>query len=259
MKKAICLLLALVMALSLCACGKSKAVKAAQDAIGEIGQVTMDSGEAIKNAEKLYSILTEAEKAKVNNRLDLVEARETYDSIVSKAVYENAYQAYEKLMEAADLCIDGMDDIYNAWYYGIYEVDRHKHAPAAGLAGELNFSFSVKDMEAACKDLGIQESALLSDWQYSLRVVIRAHATRGTYDTLDSLMGEANDILQELTATYGDYEYYPKLKEYYAKVSSYVDFFRSPSGSFNQLADTINDYENNIRTYQADVGFLFTK
>lgn len=86
-----------------------------------------------------------------------------------------------------------------------------------------------------------------------------ALANKGVYDDVNDKMADSLSILQELTETYNDYEYYPKLKEYYAKVSSYVEFFNSPSGSFKQLADTINDYENNIRTYQTDVGFLFSK
>ena len=52
---------------------------------------------------------------------------------------------------------------------------------------------------------------------------------------------------------------YPKLKEYYSSIKSYVEFFTSPSGSFKQLADTINTYENGIRTLESDVGFLFSK
>lgn len=72
-------------------------------------------------------------------------------------------------------------------------------------------------------------------------------------------MQEAENILQELTAEYDDYTYYPRLKEYYAAVNSYVEFYTNPTGSFNQLADTVKEFENTIRTYEADVGFLFTK
>ena len=43
MKKAISLFLALIMCLSLCACGKSEAVKETEQAIKAIGKVTMSS------------------------------------------------------------------------------------------------------------------------------------------------------------------------------------------------------------------------
>lgn len=80
---------------------------------------------------------------------------------------------------------------------------------------------------------------------------------RGDYNTVDAKMSEAEAILQELTNTYEDYTYYPKLKEYYSVVSSYAEFFISPSGTFKQLSDTVNNYETSIRTHQSDAGFLF--
>ena len=49
MKKVISLFLVIVMCLSLVACGKSESVKAAEEAIAAIGEVTVDSGEAIAN------------------------------------------------------------------------------------------------------------------------------------------------------------------------------------------------------------------
>ena len=74
MKKAVIFIVSIVLCVSLCACGKSEAVKSAEDAISAIGEVSVDSGDAIANAEKLYGILTDAEKEKVENRLTLVEA-----------------------------------------------------------------------------------------------------------------------------------------------------------------------------------------
>ena len=60
MKRFVALFLALIMCLSLCACGKSEAVKAAEEAIAAIGEVTADSEGSIANAEKLYNFLTDA-------------------------------------------------------------------------------------------------------------------------------------------------------------------------------------------------------
>ena len=65
--------------------------------------------------------------------------------------------------------------------------------------------------------------------------------------------------MQTLTSVYEDYTYYPKLKELYSAVNSYAEFVITPTGSFEQLADTVNTFENNIRTLQSDVGFLFDK
>ncbi len=255
MKKVLALLLVLVMCLSLAACGKSKAVKAAEEAIDAIGEVTINSGDAIKNAEKLYGILTDAERQKVDNRLTLVEAQESFEALQEKLVYDNAKEAYGLLNEVAKLCEEGMDAIYGAWYFGIYKAD-DAYSVYSTMASEVP-GFSSDELEAAATALGYTESLIKYDWQYSLWTVEYAITVRGDYDVITENMSEAQSVLQALTEQYDDYTYYPKLKEYYASINSYVDFFKNPTGSFNQLADTINNYENGIRTLKSDVGFLF--
>lgn len=256
MKKIVSLVLVLVMCLCLCACGKTQAVKDAEAAIAAIGTVTADSGDAIANAEKLYGILTESEKATVENRLILVEAKEAYEKARGEIVYQNAKEAYEKLKEVSQLCINGMDDIYSAWYFGIYDAD-DTYSFDYDLSYEV--SFSSTQITAAREALGISESFAKSDWNYSLWIIQEAFSQRGDYDKINESMAEAGSVLQALTNEYDDYTYYPKLKEYYSSIKSYVEFFTNPSGSFKQLADTINTYENSIRTLESDVGFLFSK
>ena len=88
MKKAVALLLAVIMVFALCACGKSEAVVVAEETIKSIGEVSIDSWKAIEDAEKKYEFLTENEKEKVENRLALVEAREKYDKLVSDTLID---------------------------------------------------------------------------------------------------------------------------------------------------------------------------
>lgn len=267
MKRTICLLLALVMCLSLVGCGKSKAAKEAEKAIDAIGEVTLDSGDAIKNAEKLYNILTDAEKADVDNRLVLVEAQEQFAKLQETLIYGNAKESFEALKDVATLCVNGMDDIYGAWYFGIYK--------ASNASGNYYFYYDLAketpnlsggDLKSAAEVIGFPTSgdsnscnALKGDWQKSLTVTMAAITLRGDYDTITTKMDAAKKCLQKLTEEYDDYTYYPKLKEYYAAVSSYVEFYTNPTGSFNQLADTVKEFENTIRTYEADVSFLFNK
>ena len=265
MKRITALVLILVMLLGLAGCGKSQAVKDAEAAISAIGEVGIDSEESILKAEKLYNILTDSEKSGVSNRLELVEAREAFDELQKELIFDNAKKAYETLNQAADICIKGMDDIYGAWYFGIYKLKDKEISTMASidknyvyyyLANETPH-FSSTELQKAAESYGINASYVASDWQYCLYVVEAALETNGKYSRVDDLLADVQKTLQQLTDQYGDYEYYPKLKEYYSRVSSYADFFKSPTGSFNQLADTINDYENNIRTCQQDVGFLF--
>lgn len=270
MKKALSLFLALVLCLSLCACGKSEAVKAAEEAINSIGEVTIESEDAIKNAEKLYGILTDTEKAEVANRLTLVEAREAFEKLLAeqaeeqkKVVYQNAKEAFDKIGTVATLCQEGMDDIYNAWHFGIYSAE---DCTTSNIYSELSYetSFTADELKNAAATLGglsadLMAILLVDDWQYCVQTVMYAMTIRGDYDTIETEMAAAQTILQELTTVYDDYTYYPKLKDYYAAVSSYVEFFLSPTGSFKQLSDTVNNYETTIRTHQSDLKFVFTE
>ena len=78
------LLVGILLALAACGSKKSQAAIDAENAIRAIGEVTLGKEDAIKNAEKLLSVLTEAEKAQVDNRLDLVNAREALDKLIEK-------------------------------------------------------------------------------------------------------------------------------------------------------------------------------
>ena len=152
-----------------------------------------------------------------------------------------------------------MDSIYGAWYFGIYNAD---DAYTSTFYSEMSKDvpgFTSKELENAGNTLGIKVSTAKSDWQYSLWIVEAAIVSRGDYKTVNENMATAEEVLQLLTEEYDDYTYYPKLKDYYAAIKSYVEFFTSPSGSFKQLADTINNYENGIRTLESDVSFLFSK
>lgn len=248
----------LLISLMLVGCGKSEAVKNAEEAIAAIGEITIESGEAIKNAEKFYNILTDSEKSEVENRMALVEAQEAFETMKSELVYENAKEAYEYLNDVALICENGMDDIYGAWYFGIYEADDCSYSNFFNELSKYTPNITSYDIEVVANANNVTVTSM-RNWNTCVNVVQYAIDSRGDFNSIEKKMKGAEDVLQELTNEYDDYTYYPKLKEYYAAVSSYADFYTNPSGSFKQLADTINDYENTIRTYKSDVGFLFTK
>lgn len=86
MKKKVCSIFVVAALLfALCSCGKNDAVAKTEEAINNIGEVTLESIESIEYAEKLYNILSDSEKSKVENRLALAEARDSYDKLVREA------------------------------------------------------------------------------------------------------------------------------------------------------------------------------
>lgn len=76
------LALALVMVLSLSACGKSKAAQGVDDQISAIGEVTLDSADKIAEAESALAGLTEEDRKQVSRADELVKDRVAYEALV---------------------------------------------------------------------------------------------------------------------------------------------------------------------------------
>ena len=47
------------------------------------------------------------------------------------------------------------------------------------------------------------------------------------------------------------------MKSYYTTTASYFDFCENLTGTFDQMQDTINDYQSDVRKYTNDLEFLF--
>lgn len=80
------LVLCLAMILSLAGCGKSAAVKETEELIKSIGEVTVDSKDAIETAENAYAALSEADQKAVSNYGVLTAAREALDAAELEAL-----------------------------------------------------------------------------------------------------------------------------------------------------------------------------
>ena len=63
--------------------------------------------------------------------------------------------------------------------------------------------------------------------------------------------------MKTLSEKYSDYEHYPALKGYYTTTDAFFDFCQNPSGSFEQVKTTINDYRNDCRSYNKDLNYIF--
>ena len=100
MKRVLSLILALVLCLSLSACGKSEAVKNVEAMIEALGEITLESINAIRAAESAFNNLQTNEKEQVSNRQTLVEARDTYYEL---ALVDNWCKDEVRLYEYDDI------------------------------------------------------------------------------------------------------------------------------------------------------------
>lgn len=250
MKKTLLFLGMLILCLSLCAFGKGQAVKDAEKAIADIGEVSISSGEAIKTAEKLYSILTDNEKEKISNRLVLLEAQEAYQELVTQVITIEAKNVFDMLAEAEGLSRIGVNDIYSGASAGIQGAASSSLTMVAFMRG----SVSVYPTAALVfVDMDFPEDSASN----GVAVVIKAHKKCGTFERLDYLLNESQAIIQKLSADYNDDTYAPKLQEYYTAVKICADFFKSPTGNFRDLNSTLETMKANMATTKSNATLLF--
>lgn len=181
---------------------------------------------------------------------------------VSKAAYNNINSAYQTVEVMGG-------DIYTAWRLGIYEKDEMS---IELLADEL--SLSEDDLEKGFStllvDIGMQDLldmevdldtffTLFEDEMFSVcvEIVKQAYTANGKIQFTQDCLREAKSQMKALGEDYSDYEHYPSLKGYYAVTNSFFDFCQNPTGSFEQMETTINDYRNEARNYINDLDYIF--
>lgn len=118
MKRVIIILLAFVICLSLCGCGKSEAVQAVEEMINSIGDVSYESKAKLDEIEAAYTSLSDKEKEDVENYDNFVSAKEEcMNEIMSFA--EKLTEIFDIMFEANSCKIDG------CWYY--YDQAQNEH------------------------------------------------------------------------------------------------------------------------------------
>ena len=102
MKRGLLFIIIAVMCLSLCSCGKSEAATNADNMILEIGEVTLESGDKIADAEEAVSNLKESEYKQLEQISILEEARTTYDRLVEEKRIADNNKAISEIETAID-------------------------------------------------------------------------------------------------------------------------------------------------------------
>lgn len=297
MKKIISLILALVMCLSLCACGKSEAVVKVEELISAIGEVTLESKGAIESAQEAFNALPEEEKAEVENYYVLVESHDAFKQLeeieeqrlleeAEKAKKANAKEAYENIKSAWKIADQIGTGIYHVWHGWVFEKDEMSSkglqffADKASLSldeiiegfaarnyiNELFAKTGIKWNDISEEDKEFYRNGTIKVFEKASKngeYVGMSDALYGTVYSfqLNGNMYDAQTFLeaakQELKELPADYEYYSALKDFYTTTSALVDFCGSPSGSLDQYKVLLNDYRKEARDYMNDLDFVF--
>lgn len=165
-------------------------------------------------------------------------------------------KAYALLEEAEMICLEGMEDIYATWYFGIYKLDDVAVSKVFEELSEITSfdeSFLKKHADYSGENL-VNGTVDYAAWNCCLFAIENCLSARGDYSDLDVLLAEAKTAIQALP---DEYDYKDELKNYYNKLASYAGFFENITGSFNDLKTTMSDYERGIREAKEVLRFDF--
>ena len=175
-------------------------------------------------------------------------------SNIAVAETQNTAQSvYESMNQLASACAKGVNEIYGAWHYGVYEAKDYIGDDAVFSFLSDATSFSSRELKDAAKTLGYRDYRLESNWQSCVEVVMCALYTRGDYTAIVEGLEEVKRNMKLLFGT-NDYDL---LKNYYISVSAYVDFFLNPTGNLREYAETSNNYKSEIRAHQAELDLWY--
>ena len=185
---------------------------------------------------------------------------------VSKEAYDNVVTAY-KIIEKIG------SDIYEAWRLGIYEDDKILIDGVGYLASNLSLteseiiagiSFLLSNEDNASNSKISKSTAnryfnRFEDSLFSFCVLVTssAYKANGKINEVQTILDSSKDLMKKLSEQYSDYEHYPNLKKYYTNTKSFFEFCQNPTGSFEQVKNTINDYKNKARDYASDLDYIF--
>lgn len=194
-----------------------------------------------------------------------------------KKAFEASKEAYKNIAIAYEITEQFGSDIYEAWRLGIYDDDEILNNGAEHLATEL--SLSADEIRAGAvyslyqdewdtlpedeKESLIDNADLLFEYMeddlfsFCVTAVSNAYIVNGKVKEAQTALDTAKGQMKELSSEYSDYEHYPNLKGYFTTTNSFFDFCQNPTGSFEQVKDTINDYKNEARDYISDLDYIF--
>ncbi|MDD6189942.1 MAG: hypothetical protein PUB32_10290 [Clostridiales bacterium] len=150
-KRVIALVMALIMCLSLCACGKSEAAKAADELIASLGPITLNSESKIAEAEAAVAALTEKERGQLEKLQVLEDAKADYDTLLIKVV-EDAINAIGNVTLDSENAINSARAEYTALDAALQPSVSNYNVLTA--AEEAYFGAKVKAVEEPIANIG---------------------------------------------------------------------------------------------------------
>lgn len=171
----------------------------------------------------------------------------------------SAKSAYKYLNTAAGAADEIVVTIYNAWHFAIYRADDlSDYQKIRGLADALDVYDT--DISEAMENLGLLDDysyTVLEDFNYTVAVAKEVCRIKGLYDEAEKNINDALTLIQKISEKNREYTKHNELSNYYSFVLAYYNFAKSPTGSFNQLSNTIDNYQTQIITQKNKLSIYF--
>lgn len=169
---------------------------------------------------------------------------------------EIAQQAYDLIDSVESLCKDGMGIISAAWHFGIWDAPECKtDVVMERLSVQIGCDVSfIEENGGYTADELVNGNGDFASWEFCLMTAENCLSAVGAYTSVNETLDAARDLIRELSDDYANYQY---LKDYYTKVAAYAAYFENVSGSYNDMVEAIDKYENNIQTAKEPLLFDF--
>lgn len=266
MKRVISLALVVALCLFLCACGKSQAAKECEELIAAIGEVSIDSKDAIEAAERAYSALTADEKDSISQSAVIMnDAIDAYYVEACKLIFSTLNDAHEIVSQFGD-------DLYtlgNATKNGfrfpkgdLYQLRTIMNTVELHLTEEE----LVQGIEAAVEGHNLLNGcdAHLAVYVANSRNVLCELCLKGVSNTYKltnkvestrNALYAASVMMAEIEGKDSCAKYALILDKYYAAIEEYLKICLdcASAGKLGQLGNMRSSYQGYTETYIGDL------
>lgn len=169
---------------------------------------------------------------------------------------DDAKEAYKLLSDSSDVVESIGAGISGAWGYAIENSSDHTGtyyglASVCGLSTEEVTAAFDQYTKDDLRGMSISAGVLLSDFQDVLKVLIN-YGYESYFEQLDKDLASAKTLIQSVDQSES---YYSDLVDYYTAVSNYLEFCKSPTGNYQSVGTTRNEYETTISTAKSKLSF----
>lgn len=256
MKKTIALLLALVLCLSLGACGKSEEVKAAEEKIASIGDVTIEKADIIQEASQAYDALRDEDKKKVENFDILQNAMES----LHDAMFASIALQCKTMNTGSDLVANSVLEVWGnvggsdfwTWYGTILKFKDNSRADTDYSKDFMVFNmpaYALGVIDSSFDDLTAEQVQEIGDTCVELA---------NTYYGILEMSEQTNQDFVVFQDLFGE-EYAEEcqfLREWYLASSVFVEFATNPSGNRSEYSAALSEHNSTVYKFQKEAELM---